>query len=118
MTNAFVPSLSYISAISTSQNAVVTFTAPHGYIDGEILSFRVSKPYGMTQINNQQSRVIRHDTSSVTTEIDSSFYTPFVDPGSIQARPAMAVPAGSGIIPDYYPVTVTLRDAFDQLPET
>jgi hypothetical protein len=116
--SSFVPPFSYVSGISQAQNAVATFTSAHDFSNGEYISFRVSKPYGMVEINNQRGLVLANDTFTVTTDIDSSFYTPFIYPidGSITPNtPPVAVPAGSGIIPNYAPATVTLFDAFDNV---
>lgn len=112
----FVPSLRYISGITKSQLAVVTFTEEHTYSNGEILSFRVSKPYGMVEMNNLQGRVLDHDSLSVTMEIDSLGFTAFIDVGQLVPVPALCVPVGSGIVPGLFTATVNLEDVFDNLP--
>jgi hypothetical protein len=113
--SSFVPAFSYISGISQAQNAVATFTAAHDFSNGEYISFRVSKPYGMVEINNLRGHILANDTFTVTTDIDSSFYTPFIYPVAGDNTPPVAVPAGSGIIPASNPSTVTLFDAFDNV---
>lgn len=109
----FVPRFRYLTAITNAQYAVATFSEDHDYSDGEIVSFRVSKPFGMTEINNKQTRVISHTSNTITTEIDTSSWTPFVYPVVGQVTPPVVVPAGSGIIPTLYPSTINLEDVFD-----
>ena len=116
--SAFVPTFQFISNITQANNAVVTFTQDHGYVLGEILSFRVSKPYGMVQINNLSGTIQSLTTNTVTMDINTLQFTPFITPDGFQIYPAMAVPAGSGIIPDSIPRTVTLLDSFDNVPES
>lgn len=110
-----VPKLFYLSAITQSQNALATFTVPHDYTVGEYISFRVSQPYGMTQINNMRGLVTAIGTMTVNVDIDTSQFNPFVYPVSGDNTPPFTVPAGSGIIPGFVP-TVNLEDAFDNLP--
>lgn len=118
--SSFVPAFSYVIGITNAANAVATFASAHDFSDGEYISFRVLPNYGMFEINNKRGRVLSHDTLSVTTDIDSSTWTPFVYPGNpvaagIQNTPPVAVPAGSGIIPGSNPSTVNLQDAFDDV---
>lgn len=117
MASIFQPKFSLISAISQGQYTVVTFTDSCDFTDGEVISFRVSPPSGMKELNNQQARVLSHTTNSITVAIDSSNYTPFVfvDENAL-VFPAMVVPRGSGIIPGSRPSTVNLQDVFDNIP--
>lgn len=119
MANNFYPSISYISAITNSQNAVVTFTEDHEFTAGEIVSFRVEKQFGMSEINNVQTRILFVTDDSITTSIDTTFWTPFSlanlnQPGT---TPPICVPSGSGLIPNTQELpTVNLQDAFDNRP--
>lgn len=103
-----------IIGITNSQSAVVDFGTAHPYTPGEFLSFRVSKPYGMIEMNNLTGKVLATSSQTVMVDIDTTFFTPFVYPpvGTVVV-PAQAIPAGSGIIPDLYTPTVNLEDAFD-----
>lgn len=112
----FVPRWRYITGITQAQNAVITFSAEHEYVVGEIISFRVSPPYGMKQLNQKQARVLAVSTFTVTVEIDTLNFDPFIYPVAGQNTPPVAVPVGSGIIPGLQPPTVTLQDAFDNQP--
>lgn len=118
--SAFVPAFSYVVDITNAANAVATFASAHDFSNGEYISFRVLPNYGMFEINNKRGLVLDHDTLTVTTDIDSRTWTPFVYPGAsvepgIQNTPPVAVPAGSGIVPTSNPSTVNLEDAFDNV---
>lgn len=124
-TGRFVPSLAFITNITNEQNAVVSFEDEHDFQDGEYISFRSSPPYGMFEVNNLRARILSHTSNQVTTDLDTSNFNEFEFPpiGTV-VIPAVAVPAGSGIIPDeedpqfaaFFPRT-TLADAFDHIPE-
>ena len=117
--STFTPFITNITAISNAQNAVVTVTETPPYSVGELLSFRVSKPYGMTEINNASARVLEVNGNEITLEIDTLGLTSFVYPpvGTI-VQPGLLVPAGSGIVPDS-PIPMTdLRSPFDNEPNT
>jgi len=111
------PFITHINAITNAQKAVVTVDETPQYSVGEILSFRVSPPYGMTEINNASARVLEIDGNDITLEIDTLGLNPFVYPpvGTV-VQPALLVPAGSGIVPDS-PIPMTdLSSPFDNAP--
>jgi hypothetical protein len=113
----FYPTLSNIIDITNAQKAVVTFDADHDFTDGEILSLRTSRPYGMYEVNQKSARVLSHTSDTVTLELDTLGLNPFVYPpiGEV-IYPSIAVPAGSGIVPGQYTATVNLQDSFDNVP--
>ena len=111
----FVPRYRFIIAITNAQYAVITFSEDHDFLDGEIVSFRVTPPFGMSEINNLQSEVMSHTNDSITVNIDSMFWTPFIYPVSGKVTPPVCVPVGSGIIPGLYISTVLLADCFDNI---
>jgi hypothetical protein len=116
-TGIFYPPAQYISNITNAQQAVVTFTTNHMFTLGEIVSFRVSKPYGMIQMNNISSRVISLSADTITIEVDTLNFNVFIYPPSgLVVYPAMAVPAGSGVVPNSFVAMTNLEDAFDNLP--
>ena len=113
----FYPALSYITGITNSQNAVVTFSTNHDFTDGEYISFRVDQQAGMYEINNRRGRVLSHDDTTLTVDIDTTTWNAFINNSPItEGSPPLAVPAGSGILPDVYPATVSLIDSFDDRP--
>lgn len=117
--STYVPFLSNIVGITNAQQAVVTFSAAHSFTDGEIISLRVSKNYGMFEVNNKQARVLSHNSLTVTLELDTLGLNTFVyPPVGLLVYPAVAVPAGSGIVPGQYTPTMNLEDSFDNVPDT
>jgi hypothetical protein len=81
--NEFVPFLCFITNITNDQECVVTFSIAHSFFIGEIVSFRVNTAYGMKEINNQRAQVLSSDEFTITTDLDTLSYTPFVFPGSV-----------------------------------
>lgn len=126
--NRMYPRYSFIANITAAAQAVVYFTGKNDYTPGEILSFRVPEEFGMQEMNLVQARVLSvvnsATVSSVTLDLDSSGYTAFVYPTSVQAAagvsPAVAVPSSSGVVPfngsasvPQMPEGYNLLDAFD-----
>lgn len=112
----FYPALSYITWITKEKNAVVTFSEDHDFTDGEFISFRVDRSAGMFEINNRRGRVLSHTDSTVTVDIDTTTWNEFIDNDPVIESPPVAVPAGSGVVPDQYVATMNLLDAFDDRP--
>jgi hypothetical protein len=110
---SFVPALAYITNITQALNASVTFSETPAYSSGELLSFRVSKPFGMHEINNQVGKILSVVANVAIVEINTLAYTAFIYPVSGKNTPPIAVPAGSTIIPGVFPPTVNLIDVFD-----
>jgi hypothetical protein len=117
--NNFYPSLAFISAITNAQYAVVTFTADHEFTPGQLVSFRVTQPFGMYEINKVQAKVLTITADTITVPVDTSTWNAFSlanlnQPGT---TPPCCVPSASGVIP-FEDVTprVTLFDAFDNRP--
>lgn len=109
----FIPNLQYITNITQAPAAVVTFAEDHNFILGEWISFRIPPTNGMIQLNNQKALIISITSTTVTIEVDSLNFYPFIYFQDPQV-PCVAVPAGSGIPPGTG--TVTLEDAFDNQP--
>lgn len=61
-----------ITAISNAEQASVTVDGPHGYLDGWDVVF--SGVEGMTEINGLQGRVLSHDATSFTVDINTSAF--------------------------------------------
>jgi hypothetical protein len=115
--SSFVPQFGFISAIQLGIQTVVTFTAPIDFTVGEIVSFRVSPPSGTYELNNQQTQVKAITSNTITVDIDSRNYTPYVShPTYAIAFPALVVPVGSGILTNTVPTQTSLFDVFDNVP--
>lgn len=112
----FYPSWKYITDISNAQYATVTMDENHDFTDGEIVGFRVTKPFGMVEINEKHGRVLSHTSDTITVDIDTMDFTPFIYPVSGSVTPPVCVPSSSGKIPASYPATMNLEDAFDNRP--
>lgn len=118
MSSTFTPKIALISDISNAQNAVITFTDDHTFVDNEIISLRVTKSYGMVEANEKHVKVLSHDATTVTVDMDSLNYTAFSIPGDLSGTtPPCAVPATSGIDFSLYAPTMILDDAFDNRPD-
>jgi hypothetical protein len=110
----FIPNLQYIANITQAQQAVVTFTANHNFTLWEWISFRVPPQNGMIQLNNQKALIVALTPNTVTIDLDTLFFYPFIFTSENQQIPCVAVPAGSGIVEGQ--PTTTLEDAFDNRP--
>jgi hypothetical protein len=114
-THVFFPRFRYITAISNAQYAVVTFSETHDFLVNEIVSFRVTKPYGMFEINEKRAKVLSIGTFTITIDIDTTLFTPFIYPVGGSTTPPVCVPVGSGINFDSAFAFTILNDAFDNL---
>lgn len=112
----FLPRFRYVTDISNAQSAVVTCSEDHDFTVGQYVSFRVSKPYGMVEINEKRAKVLAITNDTIIIDLDTLNFNSFVYPVSGKTTPPVVIPAGSGVIPDYYPSTVTLFDVFDNRP--
>ena len=110
------PVWEYITAISQGQTTTVTTAQDHDFTIGEIVSFRVSQPYGMVEINNLQGLVLSTTHNTITVGINSLNWTSFVNAGIYTHYPAVVVPSSSGIVPQSFPIQTNLSDAFDIIP--
>jgi hypothetical protein len=110
------PGFQYIVGITNAQFAVVTTAATHFFTSGEIVSLRVSKPYGMVEINEKQVLVLAYTDTTITLNIDSNQFTPFIFPVAGLNTPPVVLPSSSSIVPGSNPSTMNLVDAFDVRP--
>lgn len=113
--NAFYPRYSEISAITNSSQAVVTFTEEHDFTIGEIVSFRVGRKFGMSQINNKHAKILFKTDDTITVDLDSSTWNIFSlaelnEPGT---SPPVCLPSASGVIPFQDNPSVNIEDSFD-----
>ena len=113
--NAFYPRFAYISEITNAVQPTVTFTEEHDFTPGEIVSFRVGKDFGMSEINNKRARVLSIGSLTVVIDIDTSTWGTFSldnlnEPGT---TPPICVPSSSGVIPNSSIPQTNIFDAFD-----
>lgn len=114
-TNVFYPKKAYINAITNAQEAVVTFTENHDYLVGEIVSFRVSKSFGMVEIQNRKAKILSKTSDTITVDIDSTTWTPFNYSliNTSGTSPPLCVPVASGSVDNGGVEEVIFADAFD-----
>ncbi len=113
--NQFYPRYAEIESITNALNALVTFTEDHDFTPGEIVSFRVGKPFVMFQINNKRARVLSITEDTITIELDTSTWGIFSldnlnEPGT---SPPVCIPSSSSVIPFEQNPSVNIEDAFD-----
>ena len=113
-TNLNVPPFEYISGITNEQFPTVTFTTTHYFVPNQYVSFRVTKPYGMVEINNLRAKVLAIDTNTILIDIDTTYFSVFLYPVSTPNAPPVCVPVASGIENSYTPSFI-LDDAFDNI---
>lgn len=113
-TNKFYPQLAYINAITKAIEAVVTFTAAHDFIVGQIVSFRVQRQFGMREIDQKRGKVLATTSNTITVDINTRDWTAFDYSvlGDAGTTPPICVPCCSGVVEGAIPVT-TIEDAFD-----
>ena len=114
-TNVIYPQRALINAITNATQAVITFTEAHDFTEGESVSFRVTRNFGMFQINNLRGTVIDSATTTITVDIDTSDWDAFDysvldDPGT---TPPVCLPSSSTRVPGSNPPRVNLQDTFD-----
>lgn len=115
-THVFVPRFRYISGITNEQFSTVTFTETHDFVLHEIVSFRVSKPYGMFEINEKQAKVLSVGDDTIVINIDTIDFNSFIYPVSGNNTPPQCVPVASGINSDNpFLVFNILEDEFDNV---
>lgn len=131
--NRFYPRAKQTLFVTNANQATVYFAGQNDFTPGELLDFITPAPFGMIQLNSLTAlsgaaRVLTvtnsATVSSVTLDLNTSGYTPFVYPTSANftsgKSPAFTMPAGSGVVPFNGSATVpasppgtNLADAFD-----
>lgn len=112
----YYPTRALISAITNATQAVVTFTDDHDFTVGEIISFRVTKDFGMYQINQKRAKVLSKTSDTVTIDIDTSTWDAFslANLDAAGTTPPNCVPSSSGFIPNSTIPQTNILDAFDK----
>ena len=115
VTNQIYPQKAFINALTNAQQAVATFTADHDFTVGEVVSFRVTRDFGMFQINNERGLVTAITNDTITVDIDSTFWDIFdysvLDTAG--TTPPTCVPCCSKVVPGSSPPRINILDAFD-----
>lgn len=115
VTNVIYPQKAFINAITSAQQAVVTFTANHDFTLGQIVSFRVMSDFGTFQINNKRGAVLAITADTITVNINTADWDAFdyslVDTAG--TTPPTCVPCCSTIVPGSNPPAINILDSFD-----
>jgi len=107
------PTYQFVTGITRANPSVVTTLDDHDFTPGEIVSFRVSVPYGMVEINNKEVKVISTTSNTLTIDLDTTSYSAFIYPVSGENTPPVIVPSASSVVPGFYTPAMNLADSFD-----
>lgn len=118
----FLPNSLPIAFITQAQQAVVYFFRPNSYTPGDLVDFIIPSPFGMIELTGLASRsgsgpfssnpsgparvlsvTNTASVSSITIDVDTTGFTAFQYPDTIQfpkgESPPVCMPAGSGVVP-------------------
>jgi hypothetical protein len=120
-----VPNWKYVTNITNEQRAVVTCANEHNFFLYELVTLHVSKYYGMNEVDGMTAKIIDLDDITITLNLDTTSFTPFVfpisDADALKTTPPHVVPSASGIIEtnldqfNSQPFGTTLEDSFDNV---
>ena len=99
----YAPGVAMIAAIATGVTTVVTTTAPHNFVVGQEVGFRIPSLWGTTQLNSLPNNTIPgspmygfvtivNSATQVTVNIDSSAYTAFNSNQTVASVPGLSFP--------------------------
>jgi len=112
----FYPLPRLITSVILGTVTVLGFDENHGYENGQVVSFRISKPFGTLELNNQHATIISHTDTTITIDIQSSFYTSFIYPVVTDDYVPQCIPSASGILPESALAQTNLQCSFDHRP--
>lgn len=94
-----IPSMLLITNITQAYPMVVTFTVPstgfNSYIPNQVVRLAVPKTWGMMQADGLTGKILSVGSSTMTLDIDSTYFDAFVDGSTTSETPASLAPAGS-----------------------
>lgn len=94
-----IPSMLLITSMTQSYPLVIGFTVPkfseNTYIPGQLVRLTVPRTWGMYQANGLTGEILTIGSSTMTVNIDSTYFDTFVNASSSSETPASLVPAGS-----------------------
>ena len=76
----YIPFLCNIIAISQGQTTVITTAIDHGFVVGNQVQFVIPRQWGISQLNNLKGYVLSLTSNTITVNIDSTLFDPFVTP--------------------------------------
>lgn len=94
-----IPSTLLITAMTQAFPLVVTFTVPetgsNTYVVNQLVRLFVPRTWGMYQANGLTARIMAVDSTTMSLNINSTYFDAFVDGSSTNETPASLAPAGS-----------------------
>lgn len=94
-----IPSMLLITSMTQSYPLVIGFTVPqfseNTYIPGQLVRLTVPRTWGMYQANGLTGEILTIGSSTMTVNIDSTYFDTFVNASSSSETPASLAPAGS-----------------------
>tara|TARA_R110000868_G_scaffold368214_1_gene631165 strand:- start:70 stop:516 length:447 start_codon:yes stop_codon:yes gene_type:complete len=87
-----------ILTITQAYPMVVTTTNDHHYVAGMRVRFNIPGMFGMVQLNGVEVQVLEVTNNTLTVNVDSSNFTPFVYPVTLPEAytPPVVIPDASG----------------------
>ena len=90
----YMPAMRIITAITQAEEAVITTSFAHGYVNGTIVRLYIPDGFGMWNINGLVFTILIVDNTSFRISIDTRYFDPFIVPVGTQQR-AQVIPIGS-----------------------
>lgn len=90
----YVPCRRFVTNITAAPSAVVTMSVTHGFVVGQIVRMHCPAEFGMVEIEGLQGEItaVSVANNTITLDIDSSAFTPFVFPDSDTAEDGITFP--------------------------
>lgn len=89
----FAPKNRYITAISNAANASVQLSVDHEYNVGEVIGFRCTPDFGMSEIDGLTGEILQVGLgNNVIVDINTTAFTPFAFPTSATAAAGVTFP--------------------------
>lgn len=104
-----------ILSISQAYPMIVTTVNDHDYVPGMNVTFLIPTQFGMVQLNDQNIQVISVTNNTLTCNVDSSNFTPFVYPSPLPQAytPPSVIPNSSGKYLPPLPLPYGNQDSFE-----
>jgi len=94
-----IPSAFLITGMTQSCPLIITFTVPttgsNTYIPGQTVRLTVPITWGMYQANGLTAKILSINSTTMTVNVDSTQFDPFVDGSAGPDTPASLSPSGS-----------------------
>lgn len=94
-----IPSSLLITGITQSAPMIVSVSVPsdasNTYVPGQLVRLTVPRTWGMWQADKLTGKILSTGVGTITLNIDSSNFDPFVDGSSSSEAPASLAPSGS-----------------------